>query len=160
MEGTYIFHALRAEIEFNTTASVNSNGELEGISSSEPSGLIVKAAASKSILQNNKQPPNYTLPRSSEMLSGALAKLLANEQRRLVRPDGKTYGHMILHAKIAVLHYAHCDTLIPELIPSPEIHYKVNLSQTIGGVNSALCDRGANGCIKGNDMRVLYYNSD
>ena len=37
----------------------------------------------------------------------------------------------------------------------------MNLSSTvIGGVNLALCDGGTNGCIKGNDMRVLYYNSD
>ena len=63
---------------------------------------------------------------------------------------------MTLRARMAVLHYARCDTLTPEFIPSPEIHYKVNLSQTIGGVNLALCDGG----IKGNDMRVLYYNSD
>ena len=34
------------------------------------------------------------------------------------------------------------------------------MSQTIGGVYLALCDGGANGCIKGNDMRVLDYNSD
>ena len=34
------------------------------------------------------------------------------------------------------------------------------MSQTIGGVNLALCDGGANGCIKGSDMRVLYYNGD
>ena len=49
-EGTYVFHALQARTEFNTTASVNSNGELEGISSCELSGLIVNTAASKSIL--------------------------------------------------------------------------------------------------------------
>ena len=36
----------------------------------------------------------------------------------------------------------------------------MNLAQTIGGINLALCDGGANGCIKGNDMRVLYYNDD
>ena len=28
------------------------------------------------------------------------------------------------------------------------------------GVNLALCDGGANGCIKGSDMRILYYNND
>ena len=44
--------------------------------------------------------------------------------------------------------------------PCAKIHYKVNLAQTIGGVNLALCDGGANGYIKGNDMRVLYYNND
>ena len=61
---------------------------------------------------------------------------------------------------MTVIKYARFDTLIPEKLPPLEIHYKVNLSQTIGGVNLALCDGGANGYIKGNDMRVLYYNSD
>ena len=86
--------------------------------------------------------------------------MLANQQMRIVKPDGNTYGHMIFHATMAVVNYAPCDSLIPKEIPSLEIHYKANLSQTIGGVNLALCDGGANGCIKGNDMRVLHYNSD
>ena len=61
---------------------------------------------------------------------------------------------------MAKLNYARCDTLIPVIVQAPEIHYKVNLTQTIGGINLALCDDRANGCIKGNDMRVLYYNDD
>ena len=87
-------------------------------------------------------------------------KMLANQQMRLVRPDGNTHGYMTLHASIVVLSYSRCDTPIPNEIPSQVIHYKANLSQTIGGVNLALCDGGANGCIKGNDIRVLYYNSN
>ena len=79
---------------------------------------------------------------------------------RLLRPEGKTHGYMTLHASMTVLNYSLCDTLIPNKNPSHDIHYKVNLSQTIGGVNFVLCDGGANGCIKGNDMKVLYYNSD
>ena len=51
-------------------------------------------------------------------------------------------------------------SIVPKDIPSPNIHYIVNLSQMIGGVNLALCDGGANGCIKGDDTRVLYYNSN
>ena len=54
LEGKYVFHALQAETEFHTSASFNSNRELEAISTCEPSGLIVNAAASKSILRNNK----------------------------------------------------------------------------------------------------------
>ena len=94
------------------------------------------------------------------MNSGAPAKMLANEQMHIMRPVGKTYGHMTFHATMVVLKYARCDTIIPNGIPSPEIHYKVNLSQTIGGVNLALYDGGTNGCIKGNNIKVLYYNSD
>ena len=94
------------------------------------------------------------------MSSGAPAKLLANEQMKVVDKDGKTYGHMTFRATMAVLNYAQCDTLMPELVPSPDIHYKVNLAQTIGGVNLALCEGGANGCTKDNAMRVLYYNGD
>ena len=139
-EGTFVFHALQAETEFDTSGSLNSNGELEGIAPCEPSGLIVNAAISKSILRNkNKQKPKRTIPQSSEMNSGAPAKLLANKRLRLVDTDGKTYGHMTFRATMAVLNYVRCDTLIPELIPSPDIHYKVNLAQTVvGGVILAL----------------------
>ena len=74
-EGTFVFHALQAETEFNTSASLNSNGELEGITSSEPGGLIVNAADTKSILRNStKQKSKRTLPRSSEMSSGAFRR--------------------------------------------------------------------------------------
>ena len=64
---------------------------------------------------------------------------------------------MTLHASIAILNYSRYDTLIPE---GTDINYKVNLLQTIGGVNLALCDGEANECIKGSGTRVLYYNSD
>ena len=94
------------------------------------------------------------------MSSGAPAKLLANEQLTLVDKKGDTYVHMTFRSSMAQLDYTRCDSLIPALIQAPAIHYKVNLAQTVGGINLALCDGGANGCIKGNDMRVLYYNDD
>ena len=91
LEGTFVF---QADTEFGTSASVNSNGEIEGILPSESSELTVNAAASKSILRK----PKYTIPRSSQMSTGAPAKLIANEQIRLTRPDGQTYGYMDFHA--------------------------------------------------------------
>ena len=72
------------------------------------------------------------------MSSGALAKLLVDKQLRMVDKDDKIYGHMTFCATMAVLNYARCNTLMPELIPSPDIHYKANLAQIIGGVNLAL----------------------
>ena len=66
---------------------------------------------------------------------------------------------MTFKASMAVVNYTEFDTLIPDKIPAPEIHYKVNLLQTIGGANLALCDGVANGCIKSNDTRALYYNT-
>ena len=62
------------------------------------------------------------------MSLGVPAKLLVNKQLKLVDKDGKTYGHITFLATIAVLNYARCDTLLPELVPLPEIHYKVNLA--------------------------------
>ena len=121
-------------MEFDTSTSFNSNGEIEGISPCKPSGLIVNATASKSILRNNMQPTQRSVPRSSEMLSGAPAQMLANQQMRIVRPDGKTHGYMTLHASIVLLNYWRCDTLIPDDLTPHNIHYKVNLSQTIGFV--------------------------
>ena len=155
-ERTFVFQAVQAETEFDTSASLNSNGELEGNPPCE--GLIVNAAVTKSILRNKQL--KRTIPRSSEMSSGAPAKLLANQQMTVLDKDGRTFGHTTFRASMAVLNYARCDALIPDLLPPSEIHYKVNLAQTIGGVNLALCNGGANGCIKGNDMRVLYYNDD
>ena len=76
-EGTYVFHARQAETEFNTSASLNSNGEIEEILSSEPSELTVNVAALRSILQNKQL--SRRIPRSSEMSLGAPAKMLANE---------------------------------------------------------------------------------
>ena len=61
---------------------------------------------------------------------------------------------------MAISNYVRCDSLIPADVPTTSIHYKVNLSQQISGINLALCDGGANGCIKGNDMRLLKYNDD
>ena len=53
-------------------------------------------------------------------------------------------------------------SLIGENKPTTiDITYNVNLFNTvIRGVNSALCDRNAYGCIKDNDMRLLSYNND
>ena len=68
-DGTFVFIA---DTEFNANASVNSNGEMEGT----PSELTVNAAASKCILRKSFK---RTIPRSSQMSSGAPAKMLANE---------------------------------------------------------------------------------
>ena len=67
---------------------------------------------------------------------------------------------MTFRSSMAKLNYTRCDTLIPAIVQAQEIHYKVNLAQTIGGINLALCDGRVNGCIKDNDMRVLYYKDD
>ena len=91
--------------------------------------MTVNAAASKSILQKQSK---RTLPRSSEMSSGAPAKMLTNEQLRMVTNNGKTFGYVTLHARIVTINYVWCDSLTSKEIPTPEIHYKVNLSQTIG----------------------------
>ena len=94
------------------------------------------------------------------MSSGAPAKLLANQQLTVLTTVGKSFGHMTFRASMAVMNYARCDSLIFSPLPSSDILYRVNLAQTIVGVNLALCNGGANGCIKGDDMRVLYYNND
>ena len=156
LEHTYIFHA---ETEFDTMDSVNSNGELEG---NHPTDVVVNKAASKSILRNKRTPTKRVIPKSSNMSSGAPAKMLANRQLRVMNEDNTIHSFMTLNAMMAKVDYTRFDSLInsKSVIPTPDIHYKVNLAQTIGGTNLALCNGGANGCIKGNDMRVLYYNND
>ena len=63
------------------------------------------------------------------MSTGAPAKMLANQQMRIVKPDGNPCGHMMFHGTMVLVNYAQCESLIPEEILSPEICYKVNLSQ-------------------------------
>ena len=91
------------------------------------------------------------------MSSGAPAKMLTNRQLRVLNKDNTIHSFMTLNAKMAKIEYARFDSLInsKSAISTPDVHYKVNLAQTIGGANLALCNGGANGCIKGNDMRVL-----
>ena len=86
------------------------------------------------------------------MSAGAPAKMIANQQMCLTCNDRTTHSFLTLNATMAVVNYSQCDDLIPDKPVSTNIHHKVNLSQTIGGVNLALCDGGANGCMKGINM--------
>ena len=86
--------------------------------------------------------------------------MLANKYFRIVDDDGRFMGAATFNVRMAISNYARCDSLIPATVPTPSIHYKVNLSQQISGINLSLCDGGANGCIKGNDIRLLKHNGD
>ena len=46
------------------------------------------------------------------MNAAAPAKILANQQMRIVKPDGTTYGHMTFHDMVALINYARCDSLL------------------------------------------------
>ena len=113
--------------------------------------LTFNTAASKIILQK------YFFPRSSQIPADAPSKMLANKQFEL-KSNGKVYGHIIFHIKLVRMEYAQFNSFIVEDNPSPiDITYNVNLTNTIEGTNLALCDGGANGCIKWNDMRLVSY---
>ena len=105
LEGTFVY---RADTEFDTSASVNSNWELEAIL---PSELTINAAASKSILRGKSK---CTVLRSSQMLSGAPVKMLANQQMCLVNKDRNTYGYVTLNVKMALMNYTRFDSLFPK----------------------------------------------
>ena len=126
-EHTYVF---QAETEFDTIDSVNSNGELED---NHPTDVLVNKAASNSILRTKRTPTTRVLPKSSDMSSGAPAKMLANRQLRVMNEDGTTHSFMTLNARMAKIDYTRFDSLInsKSLISTPDVHYKVNLAQTI-----------------------------
>ena len=86
--------------------------------------------------------------------------MLANKQFRIVDDDGRSMDAASFNVHMAIFNHAKCDSLILATVSPPNIHYKMNLSQQISGINLALCNGGANGCIKGNDMRLLKYNND
>ena len=76
--------------------------------------------------------------------------MLANKQFRIVDNDGRSMDAASFNVRMAISNYARCDSLIPADVPTTSIHYKVNLSQQISGINLVLCNGGENECIKGN----------
>ena len=109
---------------------------------------------------------------------GAVSKMMANQQLRLMDKDDNVVSYWTMHVKMAVIDYSRCDNLLPTPIkvPSPvNLHYKVNLlhqhkveyrasmskqDRVVGGKHLALVDGGANGGIIGRDMRIIYFNAD
>ena len=168
-KGTFQFNVNSAMV--NTTVDNNSNGEiiLEG------SDLNVNAAAAKkqrpSILIGNRR-KNF---KSSEMPAGAIPKIMARKQLKVMDED-KVTAYLTYSANMANIDfYSRCDGLVPDeelvkdvhykvnLLHSEELEYRVNLSKqerVIGGKHLALADGGANGLIIGLDMKVIYFNND
>lgn len=95
------------------------------------------------------------------MLVGAPAKILANKQIKL-KQKRKSVEHATFHATMTRIDYTPFNSFQVDINPSPTgISYSVGLTNTIiGRVNLALCDGGANGYIKGNDMRLVSYNNN
>ena len=165
-EGTYDFNANYTD--FDTTASVNSNGETDGVSSQYDLNTNA-AAALKGILCNQKSRkssinptnPSRVLTKSSKIPTRAVAKMMANKQDRVVNRQGKAKRLVTYAATITNIDYSYCDSLVSEDQPVKDIHYKVNLSNMIvGRKHLALCDSGMNGLIIGRYMKIIYFNSD
>ena len=175
-EATYNFNASSAV--YDATGDNDSNGEsvLEG------QELTVSAAAAtksrpQSILKvkGKKQKKIF---RASEMPAGAVSKMMANQQLRLMDKDDNVVSYWTAHANMAVMDYSRCDSLLPTPIDMPppvDLHYKVHLlhqheveyrasmskrDRVVGGRHLALVDGGANGTIIGRDMRIIYFNAD
>ena len=116
--------------------------------------------------------------RASEIPAGAVSKMMANKQFRLMDKDDKVVSYWTAHANMAVTGYSQCDSLLPSPIKAPppiDLHYKVHLLHqheleyrasmfkqdiVVGGRHLALVDGGANGTIIGCDMRIIYFNAD
>ena len=127
-EATYNFNASSAV--YDATGDNDSNGEsvLEG------QELTVSAAAAtksrpQSILKvkGKKQKKIF---RASEMPAGAVSKMMANQQLRLINKDDKVVSYWTMHAKMVVMDHSRCDSLIQTQIEAPppvDLYYKVNL---------------------------------
>ena len=125
------------------------------------------------------------MPRKSELPPGAVARMMANKKIAF-KKNGKTFFHADAHevsaalaqleiedggdaevtlkAVMAKMDYSRFDEMV--LVPDTSadfdnVVYNAKLSNLIGCTNYALCDGGANGCIRGqNDMRLIKYNDD
>ena len=63
------------------------------------------------------------------MPAGAVSKMMANKQLRLMNED-KVHLYWTMHAKMAVMDYSQCDSLLPPPIEAPppvDLHYKFHL---------------------------------
>ena len=70
--------------------------------------------------------------KSSEMPAGAVSKMMANQQLRLMDKDDNVVSYWTGHqqANMAVMDYSRCDSLLPPQIDVPppvDVHYKVHL---------------------------------
>ena len=159
---------------YDTTGDDDSNGEsvLEGKELNVSAAAATKARPS-SILRG-KSPRRKKLYKSSEMLAGAVPKMMASKQLKLMDGD-KVVSYMTMAGNMAVMDYSRCDSLVPIDEHPVDLHYKVNLlhqhemdyranmskqDRVVGGKHLALVDGGANGGIIGRDMKIIYFNAD
>ena len=100
--------------------------------------------------------------RASKIPAGAVSKIMANQQLRLINKDDKVVLYMTMAGNMAVMDYSRCDSLLPPPIEAPppvDLHYKVHLlhqhkldyraniskrDRVVGGRHLALVDGGAN----------------
>ena len=169
-EATFDFNASSAVV-YNTTGDNDSDGEsvLEG------QELIGNAAAAatksqpQSILKVKGKGgrKKKRIFRASEMPAGAVSKMIANEQFRLMKKDNKVLFYWTANVSMAVMDYSRCDSLLPTPIEAPppvDLHYKVHLlhqhevdyrasmskqDRVVGGRHLALVDSGTHGSIIG-----------
>ena len=177
-EATYDFNVHSSV--YKTTSYNNSNGEsvLEGKELNVSATAAATNAKPTSILRE-KIPKRKNLYRSSEMPAGAVSKMLASKQLKLRDPKtNELISYMTYAAKMAVMDYSQCDSLLPIPIKQPppiDLHYKVNLlhqheieyranmskqDRVVVGRHLALVDGGANGGIIGRNMRIIYFNAN
>ena len=176
-EGTYDFNVHSSV--YNTTGDNYSNGEsvLEGKELNVSAAAATKAKPTSILREKRSRRKKFY--RSSEMPAGAVSEMLANKQLELRDPKtNKLVPYMTYTAKMAVMDYSRCDSLLPIPIKQPppvNLHYKVSLlhqhemdyranmskqDRFVGGRYLALVDGGANGGIIGRDMRIIYFNAD
>ena len=153
---------------FDTTDD-DSNRE----SVTEGSELNVNAAASTMKPKRRKEKKLY---KSTEMPAAVVAKMMANRQYEVRDPITKELVSYVTYAsKMAVTDYTRFDSMMTDDVAEPLTHFNANLShahgveyvanlskrdRVVGGVHLALADGGANSLIIGQDMRIMYFNSD
>ena len=137
-EATYDFNASSALV-YDATDDGNSDGEsvLEG------QELTVNAAAAAAATKSKSTPPGILKVRgngrrrkkqifkSSEIPAGAVSKMMANQQMRLIDQNDNVVSYWTGHqASMTVMDYSRCDSLMTDPIDAPppiDLHYKVHL---------------------------------
>ena len=124
-EATYDFY-VHSSVYDTTTTNDDSNGEsvLKG-SKLNVNATAVKKLRPTSILKRKRKKKIFKV---SKMLAGAVPKMMASKKLEVMDPVTKELVSYITYAaKMAIIDYFRCNSLVPIAEPVVDLHKKVNL---------------------------------
>ena len=109
--GTYHFNANSAILD--TTTDDNSNGE-SVVEGSDMNVNVAAAEKQRPIILKQKGNRKKQILKASEMPAGAVPKMMASKQMKVMTPEGdKVAAYLTFLGNTANIDYSRCDSLVP-----------------------------------------------